>query len=60
VRSVYQMLTSNESHTLHAASDLIWHIQVPTKVTILSLRRFRKRLLTKDNLVVRGIVNHYA
>ena len=54
------MLTSNESHTLHPASYLIWHRQVPANVTILAWRLLRNRLPTKDNLVVHDIISHDA
>ncbi|PNX68374.1 helicase-like protein, partial [Trifolium pratense] len=32
VRGAYQLLTSQDAVTLDAASDLIWHRQVPLKV----------------------------
>jgi len=59
-RSVYQMLTTYDSHTLHTTSDLIWHIYVSTKVYILALRLLHNRLSTKVNLVARGILSQEA
>jgi hypothetical protein len=58
VRSVYQMLIIDDSHTLDTTSDLIWHIHVPAKVSILAWRLLRNRLPTKDNLVAHGILTH--
>ncbi|GAU41193.1 hypothetical protein TSUD_26180 [Trifolium subterraneum] len=46
--------------TLHAADDLIWHPQVPLKVSILAWRLLRDRLPTKGNLVTRGILSPEA
>jgi hypothetical protein len=36
IRSVYQMLTTDDSHTLDSTSNLIWHKYVPAKVSILA------------------------
>jgi hypothetical protein len=44
---------------LDAAADLIWHRQVPLKVSIFAWRLLRDRLPTKTNLVVRGIITHH-
>jgi len=52
------MLTSDDTHTLDAASDLIWHRHFPTKVIILALRLLRNKFSTKDNLVAHGILTH--
>jgi hypothetical protein len=37
--------------------DIIWHRQVPLKVSILAWRLLRNRLPTKANLVTRGMLN---
>lgn len=51
------MLTSQETHSLTAVSNLIWHKDVSTlKVSIFALRLLCNRLPTKDNLVRRGIL----
>ncbi|GAU15824.1 hypothetical protein TSUD_236400 [Trifolium subterraneum] len=60
VRGAYQLLMSQDSVTLDAAEDLIWHDQVPLKVSILAWRLLRDRLPTKSNLVARGILSSEA
>ncbi|MCI32291.1 cysteine-rich receptor-like protein kinase, partial [Trifolium medium] len=57
VRGAYQLLTSQDSVTLSAVEDLLWHKQVPLKVSILAWRLLRDRLPTKVNLVTRGIIS---
>jgi hypothetical protein len=56
VHDAYQILTSQDSVTLGEAEDLIWHRQVPLKVSIFAWRLLRDRLPTKSNLVSRGIL----
>ncbi|GAU21589.1 hypothetical protein TSUD_131730 [Trifolium subterraneum] len=56
VREAYQILTSHQSMPLADVEDLIWHKQVPLKVSILAWRLLRNRLPTKDNLANRGII----
>ncbi|GAU41847.1 hypothetical protein TSUD_177580 [Trifolium subterraneum] len=51
LRGAYQLLTSHDSVTLDVAEDLIWHGQVPLKVSVLAWRLLRDRLPTKSNLV---------
>jgi len=41
---------------LDATEKLIWHTQVPLKVSILAWRLLRDRLPTKNNLHTRGII----
>ncbi|XP_045802267.1 uncharacterized protein LOC123895832 [Trifolium pratense] len=60
VRGAYQLLTSQDDVTLDAASGLIWHRQVPLKVSICAWRLLRDRLPTKANLVTRGILSTEA
>jgi len=57
VRSGYEILTSQDHHVMDAAQNLIWHPQVPLKVSILAWRLLRNRLLTKINRLNRGIIN---
>ncbi|GAU31357.1 hypothetical protein TSUD_19020 [Trifolium subterraneum] len=57
VHSVYQLLTSQDSVTLHAADGLIWHSHVPLKVSILAWRLLRDMLPTKANMVTRDILS---
>jgi hypothetical protein len=57
-RSVYQMLTGQEPHNFTAILDLIWHRDVPLKVSTFVWRLLRNKLPTKDNLVRRSIIPH--
>ncbi|GAU47968.1 hypothetical protein TSUD_280270 [Trifolium subterraneum] len=57
VQGAYQLLTSQVSATMDDADKLIWHSQVPLKVSILAWRLLRDRLPTKINLVTRGILS---
>jgi hypothetical protein len=52
----YEILTTRDHHVLDAAHNLIWHPQVPSKVSILAWRLLRDRLPTKINLLNRGII----
>jgi hypothetical protein len=54
VRGVYQLLTSQESFHVESEADLIWHNQVPLKVSIFAWRLLQDKLPTKSNLVSRG------
>jgi hypothetical protein len=56
VHDAYQILTSQDSVILGEAEDLLWHRQVPLKVSIFAWRLLRDRLPTKSNLVSRGIL----
>ncbi|MCI48548.1 glutamate-gated kainate-type ion channel receptor subunit GluR5, partial [Trifolium medium] len=42
------------------AENLIWHSQVPLKVSVFAWRLLRDRLPTKSNLVTRGILSPAA
>jgi hypothetical protein len=42
------------------AEKLIWHSQVPLKVSIFAWRLLRDRLPTKENMVTRGILSPAA
>lgn len=57
VRGVYHLLTSQDSIQNETATDLIWHKQVPLKVSIFAWRLLRDRLPTKSNLLHRGIIS---
>ncbi|GAU10440.1 hypothetical protein TSUD_422840, partial [Trifolium subterraneum] len=50
VRGAYQLLTAQDSVTMDDAEKLIWHPQVPLKVSIFAWRLLRDRLPTKANL----------
>ncbi|MCI36975.1 kinesin-like protein, partial [Trifolium medium] len=56
VRSAYQLLTAQDAVLMDDAASLIWHSQVPLKVSILVWRLLRDRLPTKANLSSRGIL----
>jgi len=56
VIDAYQILTTPVSSTLDATRDLIWHKQVPLKVSIVVWRLLKDRLPTRINLLRRGIV----
>ncbi|KAK2382490.1 hypothetical protein QL285_070021 [Trifolium repens] len=51
VCDAYQILTSQDTVTIGAADYLLWHKQVPLKVSIFAWRLLRDRLPTKANLV---------
>ncbi|KAK2373370.1 hypothetical protein QL285_074404 [Trifolium repens] len=57
VRGAYQLLTSQDSFTLGAVKDLVWHKQVPLKISICVWRLLRDKIPTKSNLVARGIIS---
>ncbi|GAU38578.1 hypothetical protein TSUD_322550 [Trifolium subterraneum] len=56
----YQILTSQLVDSLGIVDDLIWHKQVPLKVSIFSWRLLRDRLPTRENLAIRGIITPEA
>ncbi|MCI08753.1 70 kDa peptidyl-prolyl isomerase [Trifolium medium] len=58
VKGVYNVLTTMDSPSVDATTDLIWHKQVPLKVSILAWRLLRNRLPTKENLATRHIISH--
>ncbi|GAU31104.1 hypothetical protein TSUD_212110 [Trifolium subterraneum] len=55
-----QLLTPHDSVTLGEVETLIWHKQVPLKVSICAWRLLRDRLPTRANLVSRGIISQEA
>ncbi|CAJ2636137.1 unnamed protein product [Trifolium pratense] len=60
VRGAYELLTTLDSVTMDDAEHLIWHSQVPLKVSIFAWRLLRDRLPTKSNLISRGILSSAA
>jgi hypothetical protein len=56
VRSAYQLLTSRDATQGEHVADLIWHKQVPLKVSFFSWRLLRNRLPTRSNLLDRDII----
>jgi hypothetical protein len=57
VRGAYQLLTSQDTPQVDREVDLIWHKQVPLKVSIFAWRLLRNRLPTRSNLLDRGIIS---
>jgi len=57
VRGAYQILTEAVTSTFDATRDLVWHKQVPLKVSIVAWRLLKDRLPTRSNLHKRGIVS---
>jgi len=57
VRGVYDMLASQEHAQMQSDLDLIWHKQVPLKVSIFAWRLLRDRLPTKSNLATQGVIS---
>jgi hypothetical protein len=55
VRGAYYALTATASPILDTTTNLVWHKQVPLKVSIVAWRLLKDRLPTKINLRRRGI-----
>ncbi|XP_024626839.1 uncharacterized protein [Medicago truncatula] len=60
IRGAYALLTSQEEQQDSLCEDLVWHKQVPLKVSIFAWRLIRDRLPTKSNLASRGILSSEA
>jgi hypothetical protein len=60
VSGAYQLLTSHDTFTAGEDVDLVWHKQIPSKVSIFAWRLLRDRLPTKENLVACGILSSEA
>jgi hypothetical protein len=59
VRSAaYNLLTFREVQDAEAATNLIWHKQIPLKTSMLALRLLRNKLPIKDNLVRRHMITY--
>jgi len=58
VRGACNFLTIQDPRGVEAISDLIWHKQVPLKVSVLAWRLIHNRLAIKDNLVTCNIISH--
>jgi len=56
VRGAYHALTSTGTHVPDASENLVWHKQVPLKVSIVAWRLMKDRLPTKLNLQRCGIL----
>jgi len=60
VRGAYSIMTNQAHHIGDDIGDLVWHKQVPLKVSIIAWRLLRDRLPTKNNLLQRGIMQPTA
>jgi hypothetical protein len=56
----YQLLTSQPPDSLDVVANLIWHKQVPLKVSVFAWRLSRDKLPTKTNLAFHGIIHPEA
>jgi len=60
VRAVYQQLTTQDEPLEDTVGDLIWHKQVPLKVSIFAWRLLQDRLPNKNHLLRRGLITGEA
>jgi len=60
VRGAYDLLTAVDYPHVESALDLVWHRQVPLKVSIFAWRLIRDHLPTKANLTDRGMLQPEA
>ena len=56
VRGAYNLLTTQDHSGEASVSDLVWHKQVPLKVSVFAWRLLRDRLPTKTNLMARRVL----
>ncbi|XP_024628764.2 uncharacterized protein [Medicago truncatula] len=56
VRGAYKVLTATVNPNRDSALDLVWHHQVPLKISIFAWRLIRDRLPTRANLAACGIL----
>jgi len=56
-RGAYDLLTTQETPMVEPATELVWHNQVPLKVSVFAWRLVLDRLPTKSNLVARGVLS---
>jgi len=60
VRGAYYVLTSKDLPRVDSTVEMIWHRQVPLKVSVFAWRLLRDRLPTKSNLIHRGVISPEA
>jgi len=56
VRGAYDLLTNGEDSQMGLPFELVWHPQVPLKVSVFALWLIQDRLPTKANLDIRGVI----
>jgi len=57
VRGVYHLLTTKDIPLVHSTTQMIWHNQIPLKVSVFMWRLLHDRLSTKSNLANKGVVS---
>ncbi|XP_024632796.1 uncharacterized protein [Medicago truncatula] len=60
VRGAYHVLTSKDLPLVDSTAEMIWHRQVPLKVSVFAWRLLRDRFPTKFNLVNRSVISSEA
>ena len=58
VRGAYDLLTTQNTPIAYSTVELIWHHRVPLEVSVFAWRLICDRLLTKSNLVARGVLSY--
>jgi len=56
VRGAYDLLTVGAISQMAMPLELVWHHQVPLKVSVFAWRLLRDQLPTKANLAIRGVI----
>ncbi|XP_024628603.1 uncharacterized protein [Medicago truncatula] len=56
VRGAYDLLTNSVTPSMNTPLELVWHHQVPLKVSIFAWRLIHDRLPMKDNLAIHGVI----
>ncbi|XP_039686055.1 uncharacterized protein [Medicago truncatula] len=56
VSGAYDLLTNGDDSQMGLPFELVWHPQVPLKVSVFAWQVIRDRLPTKANLTIRGVV----
>ena len=56
VKGAYDLLTNGHDSQMGIPLELVWHHQVPLKVSVFAWRLIRDRLPTKANLAIRGVI----
>jgi len=56
MRGAYDLLTNGYNSQTNIPLELVWHHQVPLKVSVFAWRLIQDRLPTKANLAIRGVI----
>ena len=57
MRDAYDLLTNCDNSQMDTSLELVWHKQVPLKVSVFAWRLIRDRLPTKANLAICGVIS---